>query len=50
MKDSVHRLRLLVAEERACCSFVAWRIDDTHGDLRLVVTGSPDQIASLNIH
>lgn len=47
--DSVQRLRELVETESTCCSFVDWTIDDGHGDLRLVVTGSPDQLAALSV-
>lgn len=47
--DSARRLRDLVATESACCSFVDWQIDDDHADLRLVVTGTPEQLAGLSI-
>ncbi|PFG68179.1 hypothetical protein B0O41_3012 [Propionibacteriaceae bacterium ES.041] len=47
--DSAQRLRDLVATESECCSFVDWRIDDDHDDLRLVVTGTPDQLAALGV-
>src|SRR5699024_10736827 len=47
--DSVRRLRILVAVESECCSFVDWTINDSHADLRLVVTGAPDQLAALNV-
>ena len=46
--DSARRLRDLVATESACCSFVDWQIDDDHADLRLVVTGTPEQLAGLD--
>ncbi len=45
--DSIRRLRELIETESACCAFVTWDIDDTHHDLRLIVTGSPDQLAAL---
>lgn len=47
--DSVRRLRDLVEVERDCCSFVDWAIDDSQGELRLVVTGTPDQLAALRV-
>ncbi|MCW4457978.1 hypothetical protein [Microbacterium sp. MPKO10] len=47
--DSVRRLSKLVATESACCSFVDWVVDDSHADLRLVVSGTPDQLAALNV-
>lgn len=47
--DSQTRLRELVATESRCCSFVDWRIDDTNHDLRLVIRGTDDAIATLNI-
>ena len=47
--DSVETLHRLVDAESTCCSFVGWRIEDDGTDLRLVVTGSPDQLAALNV-
>ncbi|WCE38957.1 hypothetical protein PGC08_13190 [Brevibacterium sp. BDJS002] len=47
--DSTRRLRELVATESECCSFVGWEIDDSHADLRLVVSGMPEQLAALNV-
>lgn len=47
--DSVRRLRELVAVESACCSFVDWRVVDEQGHLRLFVTGTPEQLAALNV-
>lgn len=47
--DSVQRLRALVDLESDCCSFVDWVIDDNQPDLRLVVTGTPEQLATLNL-
>lgn len=47
--ESVRRLRELVAAETACCGFVTWEVDDTHADLRLVVTGHPEGLAALGI-
>jgi hypothetical protein len=47
--DSVRRLHDLVAVESACCSFVDWVIDESHADLRLVVTGTAEQLAALDI-
>ena len=48
VEDSIARLRGLVEAESSCCSFVDWRIEEQHSDLRLVVTGSPQQLAALN--
>ena len=48
-EDSVQQLRELVAVESACCSFVEWDIDESQDELRLVVTGTPEQLAALNI-
>lgn len=47
--DSTQRLRDLVTTESACCSFVDWEIDDDHADLRLVVGGTPEQLAALDV-
>jgi hypothetical protein len=47
--DSVQRLRELVAVEKTCCAFVDWAIDETHHDLRLVVTGTPFELSALNV-
>ena len=47
--DSVQRLHDLVAVKSACCSFVDWSIDESHADLRLVVTGSAEQLAALDV-
>lgn len=47
--DSLQQLRDLVATESDCCSFVNWVIDDSHTDLRLIVTGFPGQLAALNV-
>jgi len=49
LDDSTRRLRELVAAESACCAFVDWSVDETHADLRLIVTGTPDQLAALNV-
>jgi len=49
VRDSIRRLRALVEVESECCSFVDWMIDDSHADLRLVVTGAPDQLAALDV-
>lgn len=49
VEDSITRLRDLVAAESACCSFVDWRVDEDHADLRLIVTGTPEQLATLNV-
>lgn len=46
--DSAARLRQMVATESACCSFVDWSIEDGDADLRLVVTGTPEQLTALN--
>ncbi|MEU4363320.1 hypothetical protein [Promicromonospora sp. NPDC023987] len=46
---SVRRLQDLVEVERTCCAFVDWTIDKTHPDLRLIVSGTPLQLAALNI-
>lgn len=45
--DATRRLRDLVAVESACCSFVEWAIDESNDGLRLVVTGTPEQLAAL---
>jgi hypothetical protein len=47
--DSVQRLRELVAIERDCCSFVDWTIDTNHTDLRLLIIGSAEQLAALEV-
>lgn len=47
--ESVQRLRALVDTESACCSFVDWTIDESHSGLRLVVSGTPEQLAALNV-
>ena len=47
--DSVRRLRELVAVESSCCSFVNWRIEDDQQRLRLVVTGSAEQLTALDV-
>ena len=49
LDDSVRRLRELVDAESTCCAFVDWNIDDSHSDLRLIVTGTPEQLAALNV-
>lgn len=49
VEDSVRRLRELVAVERDCCAFVDWAIDETHHDLRLIVTGTPFELSALNV-
>jgi hypothetical protein len=49
VEDSIVRLRELVAVEKTCCAFVSWAIDETHQDLRLIVTGTPFQLAALNV-
>lgn len=43
------RPRELVHIESTCCSFVDWTFDATHADLRLVVTGSAEGLAALEI-
>lgn len=47
--DSIQRLRELVATEKVCCAFVDWSIDQTQHDLRLIVSGTPFQLAALNV-
>lgn len=49
IQDSTDRLRELVAIEKDCCAFVDWSIDETGPDLRLIVTGTPFQLAALNV-
>lgn len=49
VEDSIDRLRDLVAIEEDCCAFVDWSIDDSHQDLRLVVTGTAFQLAGVNV-
>lgn len=48
-EESSRRLRELVAVESACCSFVDWRVEDEHEDLRLKVTGAPEKLAALSV-
>ena len=48
-EDSVRRLRELVAVESSCCSFVDWRAEDDREQLLLVVTGSAEQLAVLDV-
>lgn len=48
VEDSVRRLRELVAVESSCCTFVQWAIDDSESDLRLIVSGTSDQLAALD--
>lgn len=47
--DGVEELRGLVEAESACCSFVDWHIEDDGARLRLVVSGSAEQLAALSI-
>jgi len=47
--DSVRLLTELVEVERTCCTFVSWSVDDEHDDLQLIVTGTPEQLAALNV-
>lgn len=47
--DAVEKLRELVEAESACCSFVDWRIEDDGTQLRLIVSGTPDQLGALSI-
>jgi hypothetical protein len=47
--DSIDRLRALVEVERKCCAFVNWSLDETNEELRLIVTGTPFQLAALNV-
>ena len=47
--DSVRKLRALVAVESSCCSFVDRRVVDDQQRLLLVVTGSAEQLAALNV-
>ncbi|WP_243837537.1 cation transporter [Cumulibacter soli] len=47
--ESIRRLRDLVGVERSCCSFVDWGIEDSGDDLRLIVSGAPDQLAALDV-
>lgn len=49
VEDSITRLRELVTAESACCSFVEWRIDEGDADLRLVVTGTAEQLTALTV-
>ncbi|MFJ4760194.1 hypothetical protein ACIP1V_05255 [Kocuria marina] len=46
---TITRLRELVEIESACCSFVDWRVVDDQERLRLVVTGSAEQLAALDV-
>lgn len=45
--DSIAELNELVTAEQSCCAFVTWSVDTDHNDLRLVVTGTPEQIEAL---
>lgn len=47
--DSMQRLQELVAIESDCCSFVDWTIDTNHTDLWLVINGSAEQLAALDV-
>ncbi|MGO1173859.1 MAG: hypothetical protein ACTMKU_06115 [Actinomycetaceae bacterium] len=47
--DAVTRLRELVATESSCCAFVDWQVEEDENALRLVVTGSTEQLAALDI-
>lgn len=47
--DSMQRLQELVALESDCCSFVDWTIDTNHTDLWLVINGSAEQLAALDV-
>lgn len=49
LDDSIRRLRQLVAVESTCCAFVDWSIDETQTHLLLTVSGTPEQLAALNI-
>lgn len=46
-EESARQLQQLVATERECCSFVNWTIIDGETDLRLIVTGTRDQLAAV---
>lgn len=48
-EESSRELRGLVAVESTCCSFVDWRVEADHEDLRLKVTGTAEQLAALNV-
>ncbi|MGH1526478.1 hypothetical protein ACRAWC_21655 [Leifsonia sp. L25] len=43
---SLAELRDLVTAEQSCCAFVDWDIDDTHDDLRLIVSGTAEQLTA----
>lgn len=45
--ESLAELSELVAAEHSCCSFVTWSVETDNNDLRLVVTGTPEQIEAL---
>ena len=45
--ESLAELSELVAAEQSCCSFVTWSVETDNNDLRLVVTGTPEQIEAL---
>ncbi|MGO1510604.1 MAG: hypothetical protein ACTHW4_08525 [Actinomycetales bacterium] len=49
VEDSVARLRELVDAERSCCSFVDWRVEEDEHTVRLVVTGTAEQLAALDV-
>jgi hypothetical protein len=45
--DASRRLTALVQTEQICCAFATWVIDASGPDLRLIVSGTPDALASL---
>jgi len=47
--DSTARLHALVAGESSCCSFVDWNIVESDDALCLIVTGTEEELAALNV-
>ena len=47
--DPARRLRELVAIESSCCSFVDWRVEDEQEHQRLIINGTPEQLAALDV-
>lgn len=47
--ESTAELSELVTTEKSCCAFVTWSVETDNNDLRLVVTGTPEQIEALTL-
>ncbi|HWS51714.1 MAG TPA: hypothetical protein VN241_11950 [Microbacterium sp.] len=46
--DAITRLTELVRTERSCCAFVRWDVEVSGSDIRLVVSGTPEALSSLD--